>query len=295
MKRILSVLLAMLLIVAMLSGAALADTTKTVYISSTGKGSLNLRSGPGKNYSVSGYVYHGNKVTVKDSSGEWSKVKVNKTGKTGWIKTRYIDGTTKALGTGYKTIKVSGSVKLRSGPGTSYASKGTLKNGTAVKVVETEDNWAKITVKSSGKTGWVMLKYISDDAPVSPTPTEYKVRSVTADSLNIRKGAGTEYGKVGILHKGDAIKVLGSSGNWYHIQTVKGLKGWVSKTYTKAGATAKVKASSLNVRKGAGTAYGVSGTLKKGKAVTVDAIVNGWAHVKYGSKSGYVSAKYLTF
>ena len=225
MKRILSVLLAMLLIVAMLSGAALADTTKTVYISSTGKGSLNLRSGPG----------------------------------------------------------------------TSYASKGTLKNGTAVKVVETEDNWAKITVKSSGKTGWVMLKYISDDAPVSPTPTEYKVRSVTADSLNIRKGAGTEYGKVGILHKGDAIKVLGSSGNWYHIQTVKGLKGWVSKTYTKAGATAKVKASSLNVRKGAGTAYGVSGTLKKGKAVTVDAIVNGWAHVKYGSKSGYVSAKYLTF
>jgi uncharacterized protein YgiM (DUF1202 family) len=149
----------LLIVIAMLPTAALA-ASKTVYISSTGSGSMNVRSGPGKSYSVKGYVHHKDTVDVLDKSGEWSKVKVHDNGVTGWIKTKYIDGTTRELGTGTKTVSCSSSLNLRTGPGTNYSAKGTVKDGATVKVLNTEDNWVKITDYSTGKTGWIMEKYI---------------------------------------------------------------------------------------------------------------------------------------
>ena len=105
MKKLVALLLAVMLAAAILPGAALADSARrTVFVSSTGSGTLNLRSGPGKGYEPKGYVYHGDTVTVLNRSGEWSKVKTT-SGRIGWIKTKYIDGTTKALGTGIREFR----------------------------------------------------------------------------------------------------------------------------------------------------------------------------------------------
>ena len=54
---------------------------------------------------------------------------------------------------------------LRKGAGTGYGVKGSVANGAKVKVLNTEDNWARVTVQSSGATGWIMAKYLSDTAP----------------------------------------------------------------------------------------------------------------------------------
>ena len=306
MKKLICLLLVALLVAALPMSALAAG--KTVYISSTGSGSLNLRSGPGKDYSVKGYVFHGDTVTVQDSSGEWSKVKVDGTGKTGWIKTKYINGTTKDLGTGTKTVKVpSGdSLNLRSGPGTSYATKGKVKNGATVKVLGTEDDWVKITDKGTGKTGWIMAKYIggassggsssggSSSSGSSSSGGSGDVYRVTGTSLNVRAGAGTGYKVVDTLKKGTAFKATGASGNWLKIVTFGGVSGWLSKSYVSKGATATVTATSLNVRAGAGTGYKVVGAFKHGASVTVDSISGNWAHVT-GSVSGYVSLNYIKF
>ena len=129
MKRVFTVLLAVLLLVSAVPVSALASSGKyTVYVSSTGEGTLNLRSGPGTDYEPRGYVYHGDRVSVLDRSGIWSKVRTS-SGRTGWIKTKYIDGTTKELGTGSKVVRTSSSLNLRSGPGTQYAWKGTVCDG----------------------------------------------------------------------------------------------------------------------------------------------------------------------
>ena len=129
MKRVFSMLLAVLLIASLLPATAMASSSKkTVYVSSTGEGTLNLRSGPSTSCDSKGYVYHGDRVSVLDRSGEWSKVRTD-SGRTGWIKTKYIDGTTKALGTGLKTVRTSSSLNLRSGPGTGYARVGTVCDG----------------------------------------------------------------------------------------------------------------------------------------------------------------------
>lgn len=300
MKKMLSVLLTCLLMMAMLMPTALAEDA-SVYVSSTGDGTLNLRSGPGKSYDVKGYVYHSSSVTEISQSGEWSKVKVDATGKTGWIKTKYIDGTTKALGTGKQTVSCPSNLNLRSGPSTEYAIKGKVKNGASVKVLNTEDNWVKITDYTTGKTGWIMAKYIkgytdSTGSTGTTTATDpHSVYCVTGATLNVRKGAGTSYGKVTTLFEGTAFKVVGTSGNWFKIETFDGVSGWVSKNYTTAGADAVITASKLNMRSGAGTGYGVKRTLARGTVVKVNSITGNWAHITVNGVSGHVSAKYLEF
>lgn len=275
-----------------LPAAALAEK---VYISSTGKGTLNLRTGPGKEYDVKGYVKHGAKVSVLDEDGDWSKVKVSSTGKTGWIKTIYIDGTTKDLGTGTKVVETDSPLPLRAGPGADYAKKGTVYDGDTCKVLYTEDDWVKITV--NGMTGWIMAYHITDgeDEPPVVVAKANKVYHVTATTLNMRKGAGTGYKIVAKLGQGAGFQVLGSSGNWYRIKTFDGVTGWISKTYTAPNATATVTASSLNVRTGAGTSYKVIGGLRRNTLVTVDSVIGNWAHVTAGSTKGYASIKFMKF
>ena len=301
MKKLITVIITLSLIFTLVLPVSAFAEDATVYVSSTGKGSLNLRSGPGKEYSVKGYVYHNSEVTEISVSGEWSKVKVSATGKTGWIKTRYIDGTTADLGDGTKTVSCSSSLNLRSGPGTNYSVKGTVKNGTTVKVLNTEDNWVKITDYSTGKTGWIMEKYIETESgwpsfdDVFGEPETQSVYHVTTSTLNVRSGAGSSYSKVDTLFEGTAFKVLDTSGNWLKIKTFDGTSGWVSKNYVAATADAVITASKLNMRSGAGTGYSVKRSLSYGTIVKVNSINGNWAHVTVNGVSGHVSVNYLEF
>jgi uncharacterized protein YgiM (DUF1202 family) len=52
-------------------------------------------------------------------------------------------------------------------------------------------------------------------------------------------------------------------------------------------------ASSLNVRSGPSTNNGVVSKLTQGTTAKVTAIAGGWAFVEIGTKTGWVSAKYL--
>ena len=62
---------------------ALAETVKTP----ASDGSMNVRRGPGVGYEVVTWVKNGQKVTVLESGKSWTKIKVDKSGKVGYIKT----------------------------------------------------------------------------------------------------------------------------------------------------------------------------------------------------------------
>lgn len=182
----------------------------------------------------------------------------------------------------YTAYVTASALNVRKGPGTAYVSTGTVKLGTKVSVTaEAKDSsgttWAKL---SSG--GWVSTQYLSDRAPetssggstgASGSGTSY---TVTASSLNIRKGAGTSYAITGTLKKGVTVTAVEetktSSGTvWCRLSS----GGWVCKNYLQAGSSGSsgtsytVTANGLNVRKGAGTGYAVVRCLQKGTAVTV--------------------------
>jgi len=50
---------------------------------------------------------------------------------------------------------------------------------------------------------------------------------VTSSSVNIRSGAGTEYGVVTAVTKGTKLTMIEESGSWYKVRTIDGKEGWV--------------------------------------------------------------------
>lgn len=138
--------------------------------------------------------------------------------------------------------------------------------------------------------------------------------TVTASSLNVRAGDGTNYPSVGSLKKNQKINVTGvTSKGWYQF-TFKGKPAYVSGSYLKPAAVAKpvskpkndpikvskasgtyiVTANSLTVRSGNSTKYGSLGSLKKNSQVKViGKTSNNWYRITYKGKTGYVSGAYL--
>ena len=296
MKRIIAILMALLLCAAMLPATALAGSTKTVYVSSSGEGTLNLRAGPGLDYAKKGTVSHGDKVTVKKTSGEWSKVAVSGTSKVGWIKTKYINGSLKPKDSGTKTVRTNSgkSVILREGPGSDYKNVGYVKDGAKVKVKETKGSWVKVKVSSTGKIGWIRSSFLTGGSG-SSSGRKYSVRSVDNAILNVRTGPGKGYDKLYTLSDGDAMKVLETSGGWYRIETFDGVKGWVAGNLTRSGATATITRSYVNVRKGASQSTQKLGELYKGDKVKVDSVTGSYAHASNSKQTGYIHVNFLDF
>ena len=273
---------------------------------------LNVRSGPSTSYSVTTKIYKGNKVEILETSNGWHKIKASN-GKIGWVSGSYISvysGSTSQ--TSYKATVTATSLNVRSGASTSYSVITKLSKGTVVDVIESASNgWKKIKT-SGGTTGWVSGSYLKtgvvEDSSTDNSTSSYKA-TVTADSLNVRKGAGTSYSIITKLSKGTVVDVIESASNgWKKIKTSGKTVGWVSGSYLKTGVVedsstdnstssykATVTADSLNVRKGAGTSYSIITKLSKGTVVDViESASNGWKKIKTSGKTvGWVSGSYL--
>lgn len=117
--------------------------------------------------------------------------------------------------------------------------------------------------------------------------------------LNVRSSPSTSAGVVASLGKGSYVTLISQSGSWWKVEYASGKFGYCHGDYITliSGTAAKVatKSSSLNVRSGPGTSYSRVGSLAKGETVIVLSASNGWSRILYhGSKTGYVSAQYLS-
>lgn len=148
------------------------------------------------------------------------------------------------------------------------------------------------------------------------TQTSTKTGTVTVYALNIRKGPGQSYSRIGGLLEGQKVTVTSTTTNgWYKIKTSSGTIGYVSgkylkvstdstntnkgtyvvKSYSKISKVGKVSVSSLNIRKGPSTSYGKQGSLVKGSVVGIlKQYNNGWYKVKLkNGTTGYISGDYI--
>lgn len=129
--------------------------------------SLNVRSGPGTNYSYIKSLYNGNEVTIYAENGDWSKIGDNL-----WVHSNYLQEPTFEISrenssqTSYKKpqesstisgfVKVRTSLNVRSGPGTNYSYIKSLYNGASITIYETKNGWYRI---DNGL--WVIDDYIT--------------------------------------------------------------------------------------------------------------------------------------
>ncbi|MCR4578222.1 MAG: SH3 domain-containing protein [Clostridiales bacterium] len=210
------------------------------------------------------------------------------------------------------TIKLAhsgGSIYLRKGAGTKYATNGTLKNGDTVTVLSKGSVWSKVKTADS-RQGYVKNLYIKGNGSAYASGTTYYSKSYTgtvktkyaSSAVNLRGGAGYGQGKITTLKRGTKVNVLGKNGSWYLVETSKGTQGFIHSSYlsTKAGGSsssttkATVKnCNAVNMRKSASAKSDRILTLAKGTSVTVLSKSGSWWKVKYGSKTGYIYSRYL--
>ena len=309
-KKILAICLALTLVLCTLPLAGFAATAAKVKMPNEG-GSLNLRSGPGTNYSSVGYVQDGDSIQVYAENGEWSSITVDRTGKSGYIKTKYISTNASASTTAYVYVSADGgSLKVRAGAGTNYGVNGYVQHGDAIMVLSKGDVWSQIKVNKNGVTGYIKTKYIRSnppstagsgpiwDVPSTSAPTTYDAAVIMTKTVggqvNLRSGAGTNYQSLGKLSRGTFLKVTGTSGDWRKVTLNNGTSGYVQKNYVSFGVKG-VTTGNVNLRTGAGTNHSVKVVLSKGTSITVHSISGNWAKVTAGSNTGYISIKYFEY
>lgn len=127
----------------------------------TAKSGLNVRSGPGTNYSVKRALTQGSRVTVYETSGMWARI-----GEGEWVYTQYLEDPTNTSNTttnssnGSNTLGVytaivtaKTGVNIRTGAGTNYKKVGAYTNGSTITILETKNGWGRTN------KGWVYLRY----------------------------------------------------------------------------------------------------------------------------------------
>ena len=299
---------------------------------------VNFRSGPGTNYSSKGVIVLGTTVTVTDTSNsEWYAVRLSN-GSTGYIFAQYLklNSSSSATATPAPTQAPSGSeqtaktteyVNFRSGPGTNYSSKGVIASGTTVTVTDRSNSqWYAVRL-ANGSTGYIFAQYlkVTGTSSATPTPTPTQAPSndgtvqakLTAD-VNLRRGAGTNYGVIKVIGTGTTVTVTDASNSqWYKVKLSDGTEGYLFSEYLKvtsgdinsakpsatptptpapSNGTVQAKTTSdLNVRKGPGTSYGIIKVIDMNVTVTVTEATNSsWYKVKLSDGTeGYLAAQYL--
>ena len=126
------------------------DATSTYMVTAS---TLNVRTGPSTSYSKASYqLTSGELVEVVDVANGWAQLSDGN-----YVSAQYLMAVTTsddgAATTMYVTCRT---LNVRTGPSTSYSKVGTLSRGTAVEVVGTYGNWAKL---SNGY--YVSLSYLS--------------------------------------------------------------------------------------------------------------------------------------
>jgi GH25 family lysozyme M1 (1,4-beta-N-acetylmuramidase)/uncharacterized protein YraI len=94
------------------------------------------------------------------------------------------------------------------------------------------NGWLKVNV--AGLIGYVFAKYIQYDPnglPVISAPSNEQVEGIcTANLLNVRAGAGTQYRVLFQVAEGNSVNVMEERNGWYYINCLHG-KGWCSAQY----------------------------------------------------------------
>ena len=145
----------------------------------------------------------------------------------------FVDEEESSLG---KARVIVSAARVRKGPGTNYSTLTILKNGDIVELISNASSkWYYIKMED-GKYGYTaksLLKNIDEDSiqddstPVSGTTAPQKQAFVSVNAANIRKGPGTNYGKLTTLLRGTVVNVLEEGGDWTKIRLNDGREGYV--------------------------------------------------------------------
>ena len=174
-------------------------------------GELNVRLGPGTNYSKTNTVTATNRYAYYQLENGWARIE------DGWVLLEYfyLEGST---GEGAMTGSVTeDNLNIRTGPSTDFQSVGTYAKGDVIQILAQIDTWGY-----TGK-GWVFMSYVEETIPTYTTGAG----RITI-GLNIRKEPNAESEDIGDYSEGDLVTILEVDGAWGRTD-----KGWINLKYVE--------------------------------------------------------------
>ena len=132
---------------------------------------------------------------------------------------------------------LTSNVNFRTTASTSTGKIRTLSKGTNIKMVGTIDSFYIVQL-GSNEIGVVSKSYVksSSAAPKgAKTYTSVSVKKlITTDKVHLRKGPGTNFGKITTISKGTSLKAIGYIDNWYIVVTKNNQVGCIRKDLLKS-------------------------------------------------------------
>lgn len=122
----------------------------------------------------------------------------------------------------------SGSLNVRSAPGSSAGKVASLSKGSHITLMERSGDWWRVEY-GKNQFGYCSAAYIT------PIQGSAVTVSISGGSLNVRSGAGTSYPKVDSLSRGEVVIRLTTANGWSRILYHGNKTGYVSAQYLSGG------------------------------------------------------------
>lgn len=206
-------------------------------------------------------------------------------------------------------VQVSGYLNMRKEPSTGSDVIGKLSGDSACEVLETQEEWYKIS--SGGIEGYIHSEFVLTGQEAKEKAKELVKRRavVQTDKLNIRKEPGMESDILGQAYTGERYEVIAESDGW--VQTPSGyisaefvkvepclnearkldLKSMVLNLYDNLGIS-NVD-SYLNVRESPSEDGKIIGKMPSRSACDILETQEGWYKIRSGNITGYVKSDFI--
>jgi uncharacterized protein YgiM (DUF1202 family) len=209
---------------------------------------VKLRNGPSLAYDDVGRISGGTSIEVLGRHEEWLQIRQAGDSKPYWVAAELVDipdAVIYALNVVPDEqippppppkvgVVVEEGLNLRDGPGTNYMSMARMGAGQELTLVEQFQGW--FLVEYGNQYGWVTRDFLNivdgvvDRVPVSqtiPDPNPALTGAVLENAVNMRKGPGSAYERVGSVNAGSQVALLAKHKDWFKVQLDNGTKAWI--------------------------------------------------------------------
>ncbi|MBQ3132614.1 MAG: SH3 domain-containing protein [Clostridia bacterium] len=304
---------------------------ETVTVGRITASGVNMRIGPGTSYISLKKLSKDTGVYILGKSGSWYSVLVGSMG--GYVHEDYVEvtgsvvkdevETSGATGKGVTT----GSVRLRSGPGTNNDIITTLSKGTEITLYGITSGWYSARL-ADGTAGYVSSKYVkvtqaySTEESAGEEETQQSTgKGVLTTNVNFRQSPSTSARKFTTLKKGTEVTLYSLKDGWYEAE-YNGTRGYLFAKYIsvssvgggnnvgggdtgntgggtvstggKVTLTQGTSTANVNFRSGPSTSgTTIYGKITEGDTVDIIGQAGTWYYVVYQGRVGFVSGDYI--
>ncbi len=301
-----------------------AYSPDVVTVVTSNGGSLRMRQGPGTGYGTIRSFKNSSYVMILQKGDGWWKVTAD--GKIGFMDSSCLRDGIVRKGQGSTENGTGGSSSL-SGSKYAYvanpnsgdklnlresASKdshvlGRYGNGTKVTLLSTGSTWCRVSV--SGKTGYMMTRYLSLTKPesgsagssLSGSKYAYVSNPRSGDKLRLRASASKSSKSLGSYANGTKVTLVETGAQWCKVK-VDGKTGYMMTEFLALKNTSGVPGKRVdhpdgtyvNLRRSASQSSGVLTRVPHGENVTVLSPGKYWTKIRYEGYTGYMMTKFLS-